>query len=206
MNSHILAGVLLVAGFLIFLTGAVRWRLVYQEPMVEALNAIHTDRRRRAWIHTWMVAAMFVTPSGLALLVVVLDGSMGRALAVVGTTVYLLGAGCFIVSLVFRLTVVPWAAEVTATDGTPPEAFEALDGWAGQLYVVHMATAYAGFAIVGAAVLGTGFLPGWLGWVGVVAGVLSLAGFVATRFTGPFNPPILAHTYTALVGVMLLLG
>jgi hypothetical protein len=32
-----------------------------------------------------------------------------------------------------------------------------------------------------------------------------LAGFILTRFAGPFNPPILAHSYTAVVGVVLLL-
>lgn len=35
-------------------------------------------------------------------------------------------------------------------------------------------------------------------------GLGSLAGFVLTRFAGPFNPPILAHVYTGVLGVWLL--
>jgi hypothetical protein len=74
----------------------------------------------------------------------------------------------------------------------------------GSLYAVHMASAYAAFAILGAAVLAAGWLPVWVGWLGVGWGLVFLAGFVVTRFAGPFNPPFWAHTYTALVGAMLL--
>jgi hypothetical protein len=107
--------------------------------------------------------------------------------------------------LTFALTVVPWAAEHTVENGTPPEGFAPLDSWAGSLYVVFMAAAYAAFAILGAAILVSGALPDWLGWLGVGLGLVMLAGFILTRFAGPFNPPILAHTYTAVVGVVLLL-
>jgi hypothetical protein len=66
-----------------------------------------------------------------------------------------------------------------------------------------MASAYAAFAVLGAAVLAADG-PSWLGWLGVGLGLVCLAGFVGTRFAGPFNPPILAHTYTAVLGVWLL--
>jgi hypothetical protein len=48
--------------------------------------------------------------------------------------------------------------------------------------------------------------PAWLGWLGVVLGLGCLRGFVVTRFTGPFNPPISAHVHTAVLGVWLLTG
>ena len=206
MNPTLLVGVLLVAGFVFFLTGAVRWRLVYQAPPAEALVAIHTDQLRRAWIHLWILVGIFVTTSGLAALILVLDGAAVKALAAVAATVYLLGAVCWVVSLAFRLTVVPWAAKVTVTDGQPPNGFDALDGWAGALYGVHMTAAYAAFALLGASILGTDLLSAWLGWLGVALGFLCLTGLIATRYAGPFNPPILAHSYTAVVGVMLLLA
>jgi hypothetical protein len=37
----------------------------------------------------------------------------------------------------------------------------------------------------------------------LVVGLAFLAGFVGTRFAGPFNPPLWAHTYTALISVVL---
>lgn len=54
---------------------------------------------------------------------------------------------------------------------------------------------------------GGGFaaLDSWAGWVGIVGGMVSAAGFLATRREGPFNPPFWAHLYTALLRVLLLL-
>jgi hypothetical protein len=200
MPPRVLAGGVLLAGLVVFLVGAVAWRLAYEQPLPEALRAVHGDRRRRAWIHVWMLGGLFLTSAGIAGFAVVAGGVE----AVMAAVVYAIGAVCWIVSLAFRLTVVPWAAERTVAEDRPPEGFAALDAWAGSLYVVHMAASYAAFAVLGAAILAGDDLPRWLGWLGVGWGTGFLAGFVATRFAGPFNPPFLAHAYTAVVGVMLL--
>ena len=206
MDDSLLVGGVLVAGLVIFLVGAAAWRLDYQRPLQESLPVIHRDRRRRAWIHTWMVAALVVTPAGLAGLTVAMGESTATVLTAMGTAVYLSGAVCWIASLAFRLTVVPWAAERTVADGLVPGDFAAYDRWAGALYVVHMVTAYVGSAVLGTGVLASDSLPTWLGWVGIVWGLAFAAGFVATRFAGPFNPPFWAHLYTGTVGMSLLLG
>lgn len=203
LASESLVGGVLLAGFVVFMTGALAWRLAYERPLPEVLAIIHADRRRRAWIHSWMIAAMFVTPAGLAGLAALPDTGTGTVLAVMAAAGYALGALCWLVSLAFRLTVVPWAAE-QATGGNVPEAFVALDAWAGALYVIHMAASYTAFAVIGLAVLASGNLPDWLGWLGLVAGLGFLLGFVATRFAGPFNPPLFAHLYPGVIGVVLL--
>jgi hypothetical protein len=131
------------------------------------------------------------------------DG-LAIVVAVMAAVAYVLGAVCWITSLVFRLTVVPWAADRTVADGRVPEPFPALDAWAGSLYVVHMASAYLSFALLGLAVLAESVLAPWVGWTGVILGSGSLVGFVATRAAGPFNPPILAHLYTLILGVAVL--
>ncbi len=200
-----IVGGILVAGTVVFTVGAARWRLEYERPLAESLPLIHADRRRRAWIQTWMLVAMFVTTAGVAGFAVVVPDAPDSALpAVMAAFVYALGALCMIVSLTFGLTVVPWAAERTAADGSIPEGFAAYRAWTSWLYVVHMVASYTAFALVGAAVLASDTMPHWTGWVGLVLGMGCLAGFVATRFAGPFNPPILAHTYTGLLGVVLL--
>jgi hypothetical protein len=204
MDAQQLAGVTLVSGMVLFLVGAAGWRLAYELPLPEALRAIHSEPRRRMWIHVWMIIAMLVTPAGLTAWTVVVDDPTGRAWLAMATAVYALGAVCWIVSLVFRLTVVPWAAERTVAMGQPPDGFAALDHWAGALYVVHMTSAYTAFALMGAGILAAGDLPTWLGWLGVGWGTVYLAGFVATRFAGLFNPPFWAHLYTGVVGVVLL--
>lgn len=206
MQGRDLVGAVLLGGLVIFLVGAARWRLAYERPLTEALRVIAADRPRRTWIHLWMIAALLVTPAGLGALGLLLADPVARVLAVMAAVVYVIGAVCWVVSLTFRLTVVPWAAEQTVAHGEPPVAFPAFDAWAGALYTVHMATAYAAFALLGGALLLSGDLPGWLGWLGVGWGLAFLAGFVATRFAGPFNPPFWAHAYTGLVGAVLLIG
>lgn len=202
--SQRLVGAILLAGLVVFMIGAVAWRLTYEGR--DALPVIHRDRRRRAWIHIWMVLAMFVTTAGIAGLATVPDTRTSLVLAIMAATTYALGALCWIVSLAFRLSVVPWAAERAATTGSAPDGFAALDAWAGLLYVVHMAASYAAFAMLGGAVLAAGTMPDWLGWLGLGLGAGFLVGFAATRFAGPFNPPFLAHTYTGVAGVVLLLN
>ena len=173
-----------------FIVGAARWRLDYERPLAESLPLIHADRRRRTWILVWMLVAMFITPPGIVGFSFLLDEQGAALVAVMATLVYTLGALCMIVNLVFGLTVTPWAAERTVADGSPPDSYAALHAWTGWLYVVHMVASYAAFAMLGAAVLASNTLPSWTGWVGLGLGVACLAGFVATRFTGPFNPPI----------------
>ena len=197
-------GAVLVAGLGIFLVGAGGWRLDYQRPLQESLP-IDRDRRRWAWIHLWMVAAMHVTFAGLAGLATSLDESTARVLATMAAAVYVAGGVCWVASLAFRLTVVPWAAQRTVEVGAVPDGFVAQDSWAGTLYSVHMLTAYIASAVLGIAVLISDDLPTWLGWAGVGWGLAFAAGLVATRFAGPFNPPFWAHLYTGTLGVVLIL-
>jgi hypothetical protein len=67
-----------------------------------------------------------------------------------------------------------------------------------------MLLSYATFAFLGAAMLNGSLLPAWLGWFGVALGVVALVGFLLTR-GGPFAPPILAHSFGLLVGIVMLI-
>ncbi len=198
MDGDAVVGIALVAGLLVFLTGAVRWRLEYEK--ADAWPLIHADRARRLWIHLWMLPGVFVTTAGVAGFAAL----TGSVLAMMAATVFVLGAAGMVVHLVFRMTVVPWMAERYVADGAVPAGFDVLEAVAGRLYVVHMAASYTVFALLGLAVLDSDVLPSWTGWLGLGLGVFCLAGFVGTRFAGPFNPPILAHTYTAVLGTTLL--
>lgn len=204
MREQQLVGLVLVAGLVIFFVGAVGWRRAYDQPLREALPVVAGDRRRRAWIHLWMIPAMFVTSAGVLGLTIVVADRMAVVLVLMAGVIYALGAVCWIASLAFRLTVVPWAAEQTVERGDLPEGFEALDSWAGSLYAVHMVSAYVAFAVIGAAVLADGQLASWAGWLGIAGGLLYAAGFLATWRGGPFHPPFWAHLYTAVIGVLLL--
>lgn len=205
MDAAQVVGGALVAGLVVFLVGAAGWRIAYEQELEASLRTIASDRRRRAWIHLWMLPAMFITPAGLGGVVLLVEEPVARVLAVMAAVVYGLGAVCWTVSLLFRLTVVPWAADAVVADGAVPVSFRPLDAWASSLYVAHMSSAYVASVLLGGAVLADGLVAAWVGWAGLAWGVLFLIGFVATRFAGPFNPPFWAHLYTGVLGVALLL-
>lgn len=204
MSIRDLIGGVLIAGLVVFMTGAVAWRVEYDRPLDESLPLIHTDRRRRAWIHVWMLLAMLITPAGVAGLAVLPGTDLTTLTTVMAAVVYGIGSVCWVVSLAFRLTVVPWAAERAERTSEPPDGFPALDAWSTSLFAIHLAASYAAFAVLGAAILLSNTFPMWLGWTGVGWGVVFLSGFVATGVDGPFSPPFWAHTYPAVVGVVLL--
>ena len=127
MRELSMVGVVLVAGLVVFLVGAGGWKLIYDQPMREALPVIHVDRRRRAWIHLWMIPAMFLTSAGMLGLATLVGGGVAVFVSLMAGVVYALGAVCWVVPLAFRVTVVPWAAERTVERGGMPEGFVALD-------------------------------------------------------------------------------
>lgn len=205
MDAETAAGLVLVAGLAVFLVGAVRWRLEYQAEAAVALPAMHADPRRWTWIHGWMAAAMFVTPAGLAMAATVVGPDDAAATAWAAAVVFTVGAACWVVSLTYRLTVVPWAAGRTVADGSPPDLYLATEPWASMLYRAHMLSAYVTFAVLGAAVVLDDDLPAWLGWLGIGWGCAFAALFaVGGRIAYAVYPPFWAHTYPALVGIVLI--
>lgn len=205
MDAEAAAGLVLVAGLVVFLVGAVRWRPEYQAEVEVALPAVHADLRRWTWIHGWMAAAMFVTPAGLAMAARVARPDEAAATAWAAAVVFTVGAACWVVSLTYRLTVVPWAAGRFVADGGRPDVYVATEPWASLLYRAHMLSAYATFAVLGVAVVLDDGLPVWLGWLGVGWG-LAFGALMAAggRMSYAVSPPFWAHTYPAVVGVVLI--
>jgi hypothetical protein len=205
MDPNAWTGVVLVAGLVTFLTGAVFWKpAVYQQALPQALAAMAKDASRLRWIQSWMVVGIVTTTLGVALLARRIDLHGEHFWSTIGAACFTIGAGLMLVSLAFGLTVRPWAATETTSTGEVPRGYEAFDRFAGLLMAAHMVTAYASWAFFGAAILRSGAGPTWLGWSGLVAGPVLAAGFVVLR-GGPFAPPFLAHVYTAVIGIVLLL-
>lgn len=105
---------------------------------------------------------------------------------------------------ILSLLAAPGAAALTVATGAIPGSYPSLHRLGSALYAGHMLLSYATFMLLGIAVLHTSLTPAWAGWVGVVVGGLGLVGFPLLR-GGPFAPPILAHSYGLLLGIVLLL-
>ena len=114
MTSVELVGLLLASSIFVFGIGAARWKLAYEG--ADALPLIHADRRRRAWIHLWMIPGVLLSGTGLfgfALLA-------ADAVMFVAASLFAIGVVLMLVHLLFRLTVVPWAAQRRVEDGVAP--------------------------------------------------------------------------------------
>lgn len=194
------AGILLVAGFAVFMAGAAGWRPEYEAPLAERLPHLHQDRRRLRWMHRTMIVALVLTSGGLGAVAGVADHPAAWAAAIA----YAVGAALWIVNLMFRLTVQDWVAEQVAGGSEIPIMFVPLLNWVSLGYMVHMFVAYLSAVPLAWALTERALIPGWLGWVGAGWGVLFSAGLAYERFRFVFSPPIWAHVFTLGVGIALL--
>lgn len=195
---------MLIAGFFVFLTGAVRWKLAYQAELPEALNAIAESQDRWRWIHIWMVGGIVVTLLGLAGLTQLLLVVDGPLFASFGVVLFATGALPWLAGVTWRLTVLQRAAVTAHDTGSMPEGVAAWSDWFGHLHTGHLVLAYLSWVAIGAAIVDTGVVAEWLGWLGIGLGAAGAIGYVAMK-GGPFAPPIMAHLYTMIIGVGLLI-
>lgn len=191
---------LLIGGFVAFMIGAVRWRVEYEGPLDEALPIAFADRGRLRWIHRWMLVAMVATSSGIA-------GIAWRTVdagAAVAAASYGLGAGLWMLALLFRLTVGEWAAERAVSTGVVPDLYPPLARMFGLAHGVHMLTAFMSAVPLAWSVYGTGLIAAGLAWAVSVWAAVMTALFLVPRTRFVASPPFWAHTWTLAVGIALL--
>lgn len=152
---------------------------------------------------TWMFVGTLLSLLAVSVLGWLLLDDGGGPLATAGLVLFDSGCLAFLVSLVFRLTATPRAAEELVRTNVVPVAYQSRIRRANALHFGHMYLSYAAFASLGAAMLAGSLLPVWLAWAGVTAGAIGVVGFTLMR-GGPFAPPIIAHSYGLLVGIVLL--
>lgn len=196
-------GGLLIGGFAVFLVGAALWKLEYQRPLPEALLAIAQSPRRWRWIHAWMIVGVVITIAGLGALAQLQADSGELVYGTVGFLLFATGGIVWLVAAAWRLTALALASHETQRTGTVPGNIEGWGEWFGLLHSIHLLTAYVSWTFLGSAVVSSGIVPQWLGWLGVGLGVSGAAGYAALK-GGPFSPPFLAHVYPFIPGIALL--
>jgi hypothetical protein len=199
-------GTLLVAAFMVFLAGAGFWLVrEFEQPLAVRLCAVAAHQRRWMWIHAWMIAGTLMSLLAVSSLVRLLRDDGGGRWATVGWVLFAIGCFAMLASLIFGVTATPRAAMESLRTGVVPLAYQGRQRIASALYVSHMLLSYATFAALGCAMLRSSIVPVWLGWTGVASGTVGFTGFLVMR-GGPFGPPIIAHAFGLLVGIVMLVG
>ena len=198
-------GALLVTAFVVFLAGAGFWLVrEFEQPLAVRLRAVAIRQRRWMWIHAWMLLGTIVSLWAVSALVRLLRDDGGGRWATIGFAAFASGCLAMLGSLAFALTATPRAARETLRTSAVPPAYQRRQRVASALYVGHMLLSYATFAALGFAMLRSSLFPTWLGWTGIASGALGFIGFLRMR-GGPFGPPIIAHSFGLLVGIVMLL-
>jgi hypothetical protein len=135
------------------------------------------------WERGFILAAVIITALGFLLLEGALQTTDGRSLARLGATAYFFGGILVVIGEVLMPTV----------------GYQKLYG----LIVIYVVMAFLGQAALGGAVLQTGWLPGWVGWVTIL---WNIAWLVVLPLLSPRDIyfPIIHHLAPLLLGIALL--
>lgn len=137
------------------------------------------------WERSFILAAVAITAIGFVLLAGALQNTGGRVLAMIGATAYLFG-GVLLV-----------AAEALQ----PTLGYDKLYG----LIVIYIRMAFLAQAVIGGALLQSGLVATWIGWVTIV---WNIAWLVAVPVLSPRDIyfPVLHHVMPLVIGIALLRG
>lgn len=175
--------------------------VIFGQPPREWLRLVHEHPRAWRWATLSFVGAILVTTFGLLLFAGLFRRAGDPGFADVGLLAFGFGALLWVVHLAARISVDPWAGEELAAKGSVPEVFTAIGRWNGALFILFTILAFGGMLLFGAAILATGMLPQWLGWVTIVYSAAGLVILVITRDA----LPIMHHLMPLVIGIVLLL-
>ena len=179
LTAHRVTGGLLVAGGALVFVGIL---------MYGARVFLHAPIGARPGYYQWergsIVSGFITLALGLAGLSSLLRLAGDPLLAEVGLTAFVIGA------VVLSVAEVSWLT----TAGLP-------DGLTGALVRIFVVLAFLSQGAFGAALLQTGLLPGWLGWITIVWNIGWLV--VLFRVPDPYYP-VLHLQFPVLAGILLL--
>lgn len=200
-------GVLLLSGLLLVAVeafGYVRggydsafWKL----SLDAKLDHVSDHRREWWWISIWGLVGLFTLTGGVSGLAYLLADAGEPVLAFVALGGYLVALFSWVFGVILQTASISQAAEQRAETGATPSWIEPL--WRAG-YIAEATWVIGGnlaYALFGVAVLGTGLLAAWVGWVGMIGGLLIPVVVVFARD----GFPQLGLLVPALFGIGLLL-
>jgi len=174
---------------------------IFGLPPREWLRLVFARPRLWRWATILFISGVVVTILGLAMFTSLLRDAGDRAFSLLGLVAFAFGSVLWVISLAFRLSIDPWAAQETAKTAVIPEFYVPLTRWTGVLFVIYTVLAFSALAAYGGAVLSTGVLPHWVGWLAIAYGLAGLGLLGVTSDALPF----LHYLMPLLIGILLLL-
>lgn len=179
-------GGLLATGFVLFAAGVILperggiGRRVWSVPHEEV------GRNPSIWqrANLLFAASGVLSTIGLFLFALQLYEAGSRLLAPISAVLFLVANVFWLVFSAYRSAVIPWAASSWEENGDIPPAYKPISSWAYMLGSYYMMLGYLATAVLGAAIVQTGFLSSWIGWLGIVWGI-GLAGVMAIGWPKP---------------------
>jgi hypothetical protein len=144
----------------------------------------------------WIVAAL-----GYVMLAALLREAGDPMISTLAAVLFLIAIGAAIVFWAFWVTPTLLAAEVTARTTIMPEYYETLQLAAESSLGVYQLLGLLATAGFGWALLQTGLLPSWVGWLTLGFGIFWAGVFLKTRETIPLLPMVMQ----IVIGTFLLL-
>lgn len=206
MSITATAGIALVLSTLIYHGGLAylfiraQFLEVLKLPLKEKLLIIarHPDEYRwgcRLILVGWIVAAV-----GYVMLAALLREAGDPMIATVALVLFLIAIGAAVVFWSFWVSPTLLAAEQTARTTIMPEYYESLQLAAESSLGVYQMLGLLATAGFGWALLETGILPGWVGWLCLGFGLFWTGTFLKTREAIPLLPMVMQ----LVIGVALL--
>lgn len=160
----------------ILIVGLVERRNIFR-PDAEAI-ASHVLSTRLG--HVAGIVGIISGLAGFALFTSLLRRSGSDVAASIALVLFAMTTVLFVIDLTVRASVGVWAAEQTVAIGAEPEAWPVVVRWINANANVYLTAGFVATAIYGFAILETGILSSWVGWLAIIwsAAWLLLSAFV----------------------------
>jgi hypothetical protein len=178
LTQPIAAGWLLIFSFIIFLPAGLLYtgRAIWKWAIAQSHGYL-------IWERSLVMSAILVAAMGLVLLDKSLETAGDSVLPPLGMTLFLIATALVVAAETFSLSQQDWV-------NAPIVAFIVL--------------AFIGQAVFGASILGTGLLPGWVGWATIL---WNLAWLIILPIASPKDMyyPVLHVVAPLVIGITLLI-
>jgi len=202
MDAGHLTGWLLVGGAVLFWMGAGNPYLVRAWTASQEDYLAIVAKRPGAWRFTslLLMTGTVVTAAGFAGLPALLPDGWGRALGSGAVGAFEIAATLWIISLLYRHTVLPTTARTFVETGVVDVGSAPLDRLSGGLFKGFIVIGFAAIGALGVAATAGGPIGPMLGWGSAVVSALLVAGLVAFGNV----PPLTIYIPTFAFGVAVL--